>query len=224
MRLGHKMEGVFAAVMKGQDRYRLIDRNIVVKRDKTTLGEIDFLFRDTAEKRLLHLELTYKFYLVDTEISAPVYRLVGPNRKDMFYTKLDKLKDNQLPLPFTPEGIAALKDHIPEIEELRQQVCFKAQLFRPYSESAVRIRPLNKNCITGFWLRFDDFQTRHFKPYTYLFPSKEEWVLNPYEKGGWMSYHEVLLELNLRMIKQNSTMVWMKKGEGVFEKFFAVWW
>ncbi|NNK21559.1 MAG: DUF1853 family protein, partial [Flavobacteriaceae bacterium] len=86
MRLGHKMELVFNAAMEKQSSYELIERNIVIQRGNRTLGELDFLLRDTSDNSLIHLELTYKFYLIDNEISEPIYRLVGPNRRDMFYT------------------------------------------------------------------------------------------------------------------------------------------
>ena len=224
MRLGHKMESVFSALMTGQRTYEIIDQNIIVRRNKKTIGEIDFLLRDLRDDRFLHLELTYKFYLIDTDISEPVYQLVGPNRRDMFFTKLDKIREVQFALPFTPEGSEALKNRNLRPDQLSQQVCFKAQLFQPYRSKAIRIRPLNKGCITGFWLRFEDLQSSEFTGSKYYLPIKEEWVVIPYNKDRWISYFEVLLELNLRMLQEHSTLVWMKRPDGVCEKFFVVWW
>ncbi|NER11239.1 hypothetical protein SAMN06265375_103410 [Muriicola jejuensis] len=224
MRLGHKMERIFTALLEGQDTYELIMENVVIKKDKKTLGEIDFLLKDLRNDRQLHLELTYKFYLADTDISEPIFRLVGPNRRDMFYTKLEKLRESQLTLPHTIEGTKTLRAMEMEPEFLEQQVCFKAQLFRPYRSARLGIRPLNKSCIAGTWMRFQDFESAGFKTHQYYFPSKDEWVISPYNTADWISHFNALIELNIRMIKKSSTLVWMRKKEGSLEKFFVVWW
>ncbi|MBT8280184.1 MAG: DUF1853 family protein [Muriicola sp.] len=224
MRLGHKMEFVFNAIIQSQDIYTLIAKNIVIQKGKTTLGELDFLLRNTLDGSLIHLELTYKFYLIDTEISEPIYQLVGPNRRDMFYTKLDKLKEHQFSLPYTEEGRAALNEKGLEADHLKQQACFKAQLFTPYDSTRIGIRPLNKGCISGFWIRFEEFNSEHFKEFKYYIPTKEEWVLKPCEEVNWTNHFNLLLEINIRMLKESSPMVWMRKSKGDYKKFFVVWW
>ncbi len=224
MRLGHKMERIFTALLQGQDTYELIRENVLIKKDKKTLGEIDFLLKDMRHDGRLHLELTYKFYLIDMDISEPIYRLVGPNRRDMFYTKLEKLRESQLTLPHTNEGTKTLRALEMEPELLEQQVCFKAQLFRPFHSVQLGIRPLNKSCIAGTWMRFKDFESAEFKAHQYYFPSKEEWVILPYNTKDWIPHFNAMVELNLRMLRQNSTLVWMRKNEGRLEKFFVVWW
>ena len=224
MRLGHKMELIFTTSLQGQDTYELIDQNIVISRNKITLGELDFLLRDSNDGSFVHLELTYKFYLIDTEISEPIYQLVGPNRRDMFFTKLDKLKKDQFPMPFSSEGAKALEVRGIKSELLKQKTCFKAQLFTPYIHQHVGIRPLNKSCISGYWIRFDQLNSDEFRISEYYLPSKEEWALKPYDIGIWISHYELLLELNIRMLKQSSAMVWARKEEDQFEKFFVVWW
>jgi hypothetical protein len=224
LRLGHKMELLFYSALKGQDKYDLIARNVVIQRGKVTLGELDFLLQDLENDGILHLELAYKFYLIDPQISEPIYRLVGPNRRDMFYTKLEKLKEQQFSIPFSAEGIAHLAARRIEALSLRQQCCFKAQLFTPFEDSRINIRPLNMDCIKGNWLRFEQLKSPSFRAYEYFLPMKEEWILTPYNTVNWISYYELLLEVNIRMLKQSSTMVWIKKGKDVFGKFFVVWW
>jgi hypothetical protein len=83
---------------------------------------------------------------------------------------------------------------------------------------------LNQRCISGFWLRFEQFNSREFEGYLYYLPTKDEWVLNPYEEASWISQFNLLLEINLRMLKHSSPMVWMRKGKGEYKKFFVVWW
>ncbi len=224
LRLGHKMERVFHALLSAKGHYEVIDRNVVVKRERRTLGEMDYLLRDTHNAQAIHLELTYKFYLIDPGISEPIYRLVGPNRRDMFYTKLDKLKEGQFALPFTEEGRLALIKRQLEPERLKQQVCFKAQLFRPYGSDRLGIRPLNPHCLAGTWMRLDDFQKSEFTEYTYYLPTKEEWASSPRDQVQWDSHYSVLIDLNLRMLKKSSALIWRRKKEGDHDKFFVVWW
>jgi hypothetical protein len=224
MRLGHKMEHIFQNCMEGQDSYKIIAHNIPIKRDNRTLGEIDFLLKNNNDGRILHLELTYKFYLIDPALGEPMYQLIGPNRKDTFFSKLEKLKNTQFQMPFEEEGKEQLALLDIKSEDISQEVCFKAQLFAPFQHSAVAIKPFNNHCIAGSWLPFEAFTSLEFQAYEYYLPTKDEWAINPYDKGLWMSHNELLLEINSLMFRKRSPLVWMKKEEAVFEKFFIVWW
>ena len=180
--------------------------------------------QDNNSQRLLHIELTYKFYIIDTHISEPIHQLIGPNRRDMFFTKMEKIKQRQFQLLHTEEGSRALDEKGIHHEEIEHQCCFKAQLFHPYEESKVHIRPLNSGCIQGFWLKFDAFNSRNFQGFDFYITFKHEWVESPHLDVSWKSHYEILLELNLRMIRENAPMVWMRKSERELEKFFVVWW
>lgn len=224
MRLGHKMEHIFKNCLEGQIIFELIAHNVAVKRDNRTIGEIDFLLKDNRDGGILHLELTYKFYLIDPTLGEPMYQLIGPNRKDTFYSKLEKLKNTQLQIPFAEEAKEQLAILDVKSEDITQEVCFKAQLFAPYQHSEVVIKPFNNHCISGFWLHFEALSASKFKGHEYYLPSKDEWAVNPYDKGSWISHYELLLELNILMFRKRSPLVWMKKEELIFEKFFVVWW
>ena len=223
LRLGHQMEHVFKHFISASSTYDLILNNILVDDGRNRIGELDFVLKELTANQYFHVELAYKFYIINPEISEPIYRLMGPNRRDMFYTKLDKLKEKQLPLlhhtsllPYWDAlGINPL--------EIQQQCCFKAQLFEP-SDAQVSIRPLNGNCIKGKWIRFDDFNSIAFRFSRFYIPKKLEWVLTPQENVDWMTHFETLMEVNLRMVKENSPMLWMKKTSGEIEKLFVVWW
>ncbi len=172
----------------------------------------------------MHIELTYKFYIIDTDITEPIHQLMGPNRRDMFFTKMEKIKQRQFPLLHTPQGTDVLKQNGIDPQKVEQQCCFKAQLFVPYRMPNVHIRPLNKACIGGYWLKFNDFNAKEFQSYSYYLPYKSEWVIIPHNEVPWKSHFEILMDVNLRMIKENAPLVWMKKSETEFEKFFVVWW
>lgn len=223
LRLGHQMEVVFSELIRASKTYSLVYSNLLIDEGKIRLGELDFILREVQTQRLIHVELAYKFYLIDPQISEPIYRLMGPNRRDMFYTKLDKLREKQFPLLLHKSLIPHWETAECDPTEIHQQCCFKAQLFKPY-ETSVSIRPLNTACIAGNWIAFDRFNTAAFRSYQYYIPRKLEWVIAPHENVGWMNHYKTLMEVNLRMVKENAPMLWMKSGNGTLRKLFVVWW
>nr|WP_299344783.1 DUF1853 family protein [Allomuricauda sp.] len=224
IRLGHKMEHVFAQLIQWDNSYKVVIQNESIRKGKNTVGEIDFVLKNSNDQSYLHVELTYKFYIIDPTISEPIHRLMGPNRRDMFFTKLKKIKKEQFALLQTAEAKQILISKHIDTKNLKHLVCYKAQLFQPFDAEKVHIRPLNKTCLAGFWIRFQDFEDSQFSDYRYYIPFKTEWVISPHNKVEWKSHFETLLDLNLRMIKQNAPMIWMQKSETEFEKFFVVWW
>ncbi|MGB5647944.1 MAG: DUF1853 family protein [Muriicola sp.] len=224
MRLGHKIEHIFLNCLEGQTTYQLLAHSMVVRKENRTLGEIDFLLKDNRDQQLVHMELTFKFYLLNNRLEEPIDQLIGPNRKDNLVAKLEKLRNLQFRLPFLAEGKEQLKLYTRNTEEIKQEVCFKAQIFTPYQQNPTRLYPVNNHCVVGFWLPFEAFEGAGFKTQEYYVPTKDEWILSPDNTKFWMSHCKVLLALNIHMLQKRSVMVWMKKGESVYEKFFVVWW
>lgn len=224
LRLGHKMEYVFQQLLEHSATYQVVCSNVVVKDASRTIGELDYILQNRVTKAYIHIELTYKFYLINPAISEPIHRLMGPNKKDMVFTKLEKLKTEQFQLPYTNEARTLLEAYNIPVDALEHEACFKAQLFIPYGNSRVSIRPMNLNCIAGYWIPFDAFNSPTFAKYTYYIPYKIDRVLHPHEEVEWISHYQILLEVNLRMIKQNSPMLWVRKPDATIEKCFVVWW
>ena len=224
IRLGHQMEHVCKQLLDHNDAYEVLVHNLPILEGKQTIGEIDFILKEKATQQLVHVELTYKFYIIDPNISEPIHQLMGPNKRDMFFTKMEKIKNAQFALLHSKAGSLALAEHHIDTTEIQHQACFKAQLFEPYGSEPLHLRPLNPYCIVGYWLRITDLQTNAFKNYQFYIPFKTQWVVAPHAQVEWTSHYETLLEINLRLIKQNAPMVWMKKSETEFEKFFVVWW
>ncbi len=223
LRLGHQVEHIFTQLLNHCKAYEVLAHSIQVKKGNNTIGELDYLIQSISGQ-VLHLELSYKFYLLDPDISEPIHRLVGPNRRDMFFTKLDKTKEKQLPLLFTDHCKRVLMERGLPKENIEQQVCFKAQLFAPYHQRAPTIRPLNTNCIVGSWLRFSDFEKEEFKANKFYLPRKYEWLHKPHAQVKFNNHFDVLMEINLKHLGERAPMVWMKKRDGTIDKFFVVWW
>lgn len=231
LRLGHQMEYVFKQLIEHCPEYKILLHNLPIKQGKQTIGEIDFVLKPAYQMgkkvetvQLIHVELTYKFYIINPNISEPIHQLMGPNKRDMFYTKMEKIKNEQFKLLHSEEGSKALSDNNIDHKNIIHSACYKAQLFAPYGSDASNIRPLNKACIVGCWLRFDEYNTTEFKSYQFYIPFKSEWVIAPHTNVQWRSHFETLMDINLRLLKENAPMVWMKKSDTEFEKFFVVWW
>ncbi|WP_422859854.1 DUF1853 family protein [Flagellimonas sp. S174] len=224
IRLGHQMEHVFEQLIRFDGTYEILLQNQAVRSGQTTIGEIDFILQNKKTKKVQHIELTYKFYIIDSSISEPIHRLMGPNRRDMFFTKMEKIKNEQFKLIYRPETKGILEGIGQNAKDLNQSCCFKAQLFRPFKESMVHIRPLNPSCVVGYWMRFEEFEGADFRKNLFYMPFKKEWPMLPHEDVIWLPFMETLMEVNLRMIKKSAPLLWMKKPSGTLEKLFVVWW
>lgn len=231
LRLGHQVEYIFKQLLEHSRAYEIVAHNIQVKNGNDTVGELDFILRDvrfresiTAPKSLRHIELTYKFYVLDPLISEPIHRLMGPNRCDMFFTKMEKTRDKQLPLVYTEDGRKTLKAINVHPKDLYQQTYFVGQLFIPYNSKTPSIRPLNTDCIVGYWLHFKTFTKTLFKKWQYYIPFKYEWLHEPHLECLWQSHYDCMMDINMRHINEHSPMVWIRKEDDTLEKCFVVWW
>ena len=224
IRLGHRMEYVFKQLVEYSENYDVVLDNLPIRQVKITLGEIDFILRDKIRDKLVHVELTYKFYLIDPEIREPIHRLIGPNRKDRFFDKMEKIKDKQFPLLHSEAGAKALADNNIDHLEVEHQCCFKVQLFQAYGDKTMNISSLNKDCLAGYWLRLEAFDKAEFAKTQFYMPTKSEWVLEPNDQVVWKSHAEIRSDINLSLLEERAPMIWRKNAATEFEKFFVVWW
>lgn len=224
MRLGHQMEYAFKQLLGYADAYDIVVQNLSIRREKITLGEIDFILKDNLQHSLIHVELTYKFYIIDPEIKEPIHRLIGPNRNDSFFDKKEKIKSRQFPLLHTEEGAAALDQLSIDHSLVDHQCCFKAQLFMPLGAEVTDLDVINRACIAGYWIRFADMKDSTFGSAEYFLPEKSDWVLSPNDHRKWVSHFEILSQISLMLSQERSPLVWKRKSSFEFEKFFVVWW
>lgn len=229
LRLGHQIEYIFKQLLDHSEHYDVLAHNIQIKRDRTTLGELDFIvedvrFRESGKRKRIHIELTYKFYILDPSISEPIHRLMGPNRKDMFFTKMEKTRDKQLPLAYSAEGMATLEKSGIDASQLVQQTYFLGQLFTPFGQKAPSIRPLNVKAVVGFWIRFEDFKKSSFSAFQFYITRKYEWLHAPHLQVHWRSHYDILMDITLKHIGHRAPLVWIRKEDDTLEKCFVVWW
>lgn len=72
------------------DNFQIIENN-------RTIGAPDFLISSSVFKDVVHLEVALKFYLCHGDAAIPSH-FIGPSGKDNLLKKLNKLRQNQLPL------------------------------------------------------------------------------------------------------------------------------
>ena len=118
IRLGHKIEHIFLKLIQHSGQYKVIAHNIPIRRDKVSLGEIDFLLQDVDSQEYIHIELTYKFYVISEVATNIEGQLIGPNQRDSFQAKKDRIINHQIPLLKTPEATSVLQRFNIETSEL----------------------------------------------------------------------------------------------------------
>jgi len=221
LRLGKYIERFVTFQLQQENSIKLLAKNVQIRRDKVTLGELDCLFIE-GEKPI-HLEIIYKFYLYDDLVgNSEIANFIGTNRKDSLTKKLDKLKQKQLPLLYSKECIKYLESLKLNIEDIGQKVCFKAQLFVPFQKSKMELNILNKDCIIGFYVKENELnQLLNCKFYI---PSKKDWLINPYTNVNWINYTVFRNEINNYLSCEFSPLVWLKHPSGEIDKMFVVWW
>ncbi|GAB5565999.1 MAG: hypothetical protein Wins2KO_30620 [Winogradskyella sp.] len=219
LRLGKWVEQFVSFLIQNQKKSELLAESIQIKNGKITIGELDFLY--VQNKNPIHLEVVYKFYLYDTakKYDNPLEHWIGPNRKDALTLKLDKLKEKQLPLLYHEACTEILKQLNLRLQNIKQYVHFKAQLFVPYNTNVNT--SLNENCIVGFYLSIEQLDI--FKNHLFYIPTKLEWLVLPNDAVNWLGYDETKYIIEEQHKRNQSPLLWVKQGNKI-EKCFVVWW
>lgn len=222
--LGKRMESFFELCIKKHQRFKLLAGNIQISREKITLGELDFLLKDKVQNKVFHIEMVYKFYVYDPDFPNEMQRWIGPNRKDTFLRKLEKLKQKQFPLLFKPETATLLKSLGLNRDEIIQQTYFKANLFVPQKLQQNCFSKINTDCIAGSWVHFEEFTSAAYWDFEFFSPKKQDWPISPEFGETWVTHSEIIKEIKEHFQKKKSPLIWVKKPGNKFERLFVVWW
>ncbi|MFT6747803.1 MAG: hypothetical protein ACJAZ2_002160 [Glaciecola sp.] len=227
LRLGQLVEQFVFQVLAQTPSTMVVAKNLQIKRDKITIGELDCLVKKAEE--FTHVEIVYKFYLyddnntsVDKSESSPLSRWIGPNRKDDLMQKVSKLKSKQLPLLHREETLTALDSLNLHSFEFKQSVLFKAQLFVPVNLQHTVFPAINNDCITGFYIR--QHELSNLASNQFYIPGKKDWLVAVHKEVNWQSYIDFTSEIELYLSNKRSPLCWMKKTDKTLQKFFVVWW
>ena len=221
LRLGHLAEKIVSELIKSSANYKVLYENVQVVEGKKIVGEIDFIIEEIKTKALIHLELAYKFYLFDPNVSSePINNWIGPNRNDSLKEKLEKLKRKQFPLLYHNCAKSTF-DNI-EIEKASQALCLLVSLFIPYGYKA-KFSPIYEKAIKGYYLNIETFISFDHSAKTYYIPLKKEWGMDPSENEVWTDFKGVETHIKASIKEKQSPLCWQKYKD-TYVVFFIVWW
>ena len=221
LRLGHLAEKIVAILIKSSTNYKILYESIQLIENEKTIGELDFILLHQYTKQLIHVELTYKFYLYDPGISSEMLNnWIGPNRNDSLREKLDKTKNKQFPLLYHRATQTKLKTL--EINNISQKLCLLVSLFIPY-QSKINLPSAYQKAIKGYYLNLEKFLGLDHSEKTYCLPDKREWGIDPSDNEYWKDLGQINNTIIERIAEKQSLLCWQKHKDS-FSAFFIVWW
>ena len=167
-RIGEYFEGLVLYWLEQIRGVNIMAQHQQVFENQQTIGEIDFLFTDEAGV-LTHWETAVKFYLYCPEDNATGSHFVGPNVKDTFERKMQRLFAHQLPLS---------QRHFPDVA--RREAFVKGCLFyHPDHERPSQLPAhLSPQHAQGVWLHLkelDRLLNQDSNP-RFLIREKPDWL------------------------------------------------
>lgn len=225
IRLGQRMEVFMEDALK-KSSYDILAKNLQLIKDKTTLGELDFILKNKKSLAVVHLEMVYKFYLYRPEISGFWWdKLIGPNAKDQLTYKLDKLKQQQFPIALKSYSKLILEEVIGEFEELKQQLCFKAQIYIPINFTNAQETESFRECIAGTYYLIDELNLLDIESLRFYIPVKNDWVRMPDDNEVTLDYNDFYKKISAALKEQRSYMFWVKDYNSILvTRHFVTWW
>ena len=221
LRLGHLAERIVSELIQSSTNYTILYENFQIIEHQKTIGEIDFIIENVQEKKLIHLELAYKFYLFDPNISPePINNWIGPNRNDSLIEKLYILKTKQFPLLYDSRTASSIEPI--DINSISQALCLLVSLFVPY-EFKTKLPPVYEKAIKGYYLNFDTFLILDNAEKSYYLAPKKEWGMDPSQNQIWKDLKDIEKQLQTNMYEKQAPMCWQKQ-QGTYLSFFIVWW
>lgn len=111
-RLGYYFERLYECLLRDLLGWEVLARNLPIRSQVRTLGELDFILRNPHTGSVEHHEIAVKFYLgyieqSDTEDPAQV-RWYGPNAVDRLDLKTARMLEHQSQRTLLAESVAAL--------------------------------------------------------------------------------------------------------------------
>ncbi|MGC6423503.1 MAG: DUF1853 family protein [Lentimonas sp.] len=150
-KLGHLYENALECLLQESPDLEIVASHLqVMDREKRTLGELDFLLTSPSEAQAIHLELAVKFYLA-VQVDGS-WQFPGPDPRDNWQNKLDRMRNHQLALSQHPAAQKLLLERFNLSKVVARQLVYGC-LFYPVSVTA---RPMpeaaNPDCRIGRWL------------------------------------------------------------------------
>ncbi|WP_409526463.1 DUF1853 family protein [Nitrincola sp. MINF-07-Sa-05] len=217
-RLGKQFEDLTSLYFRLNCQIIDIKRNIQIKKDNITLGELDFMIQ--LPDRWVHLEVAVKFYLLDGD-GSHLDHFIGPGRADKLGAKWRHMIHHQLPIAYSPAGLSTLASL--GIDDFTQAAWVKGALFYHWQQESVPAIPLlvNPSHDRGWWVRHSELTSmkEHYKVNNIQLISKPDWLM-PIDVLG--TYHQQSLsDIQIESL-QHPVMAAVLTGNGDTSRGFIV--
>ncbi len=195
LRLGIYFEDLVELQLRHTPGVSDVRRGTVIREDRRTLGELDFLFTNGAGLTE-HWEVAVKFYLFHRDQNAnPDLCFLGPRTVDRLDRKVKRMRDHQLKLPSTPAAKEALGTEQP----IQSKALVRGRLFYPLHMewSACRVDQISSpDHLRGWWAPRKDL-SRIPEAQHYLVIRKRDWLTCPNPSPTWTLHTLDSLALHL---------------------------
>lgn len=170
------MERRFGRALAQSKRYEVLFQGLqIADANRQTLGEMDFLVRDSLTKVVWHVEFAYKFYLLRDNKQEAFGDWVGPGGKDRLSLKLQKMQRQQFPLLNLSQTVARLKELGLTAASIKSGLAFCGELFVPEgADSSVISSPLCESSFKGRWYAEENDPREERRDL-----HKSEWIIPP---------------------------------------------
>ena len=153
-RLGLYYERLWQFALGQAPDVELVVANLAIRRDGSTLGELDLILRDA--EGVHHIELAVKFYLgLETGERRKHDHWLGPGSQDRLDIKLKRLCEHQLHLPASETAKAVLCELT--CLEIDSALWLGGYLFQPWSTGCELPAGANPLHLGGRWLRHGEW-------------------------------------------------------------------
>ncbi|MCK5725602.1 MAG: DUF1853 family protein [Thiotrichaceae bacterium] len=145
--IGKRFECFVQFWLEISPNFELLDSNVVLQGKTQTLGEADFFIREVATDKIIHLEVSVKFYLGVDDLSQ-MQHWYGTNLKDRLDIKFNRLANHQ----------TQLAKKYPELMPfpVDESWCLlKGRMFYPHNQQYTQAF-FADNCPQGLWLIAED--------------------------------------------------------------------
>lgn len=171
-RLGIYFENLYECLMTELLGWKLLTRNFPVRNKGSTLGELDFVFRNPVTGDVEHHEIAVKFYMAYPYDTVQQTRWYGPNPDDRLDLKTSHLLQHQLQMSTLSQTVAAL-DGIGIPPPDKRRIFMPGYLFYPLDMQVSAPDSVAPDHERGYWIYRKNVEE-----------SPENWV--PLHKPHWL--------------------------------------
>ncbi|MGY4879001.1 DUF1853 family protein [Vreelandella aquamarina] len=238
-RMGHYHERLWHYLLDHASNTRLLARNVRIYAKRTTLGELDMLYRTRQNPTPIHLEVAIKFYLGLPDgpgAGDSQSRWIGPGGFDSLDIKRYHMQHRQLPLSNTPDARQALSHWLtprdsmansgPEPAVIDHQMAMPGILYYPWHADLPPPEGATPEHRRGLWCHASDWPAL-----AATFPggtlaawlAKPHW-LSPPPLEQWQALHQITGPQTLKAVslKWPQQLICFTPDSGKTQRVFIV--